>query len=358
MGKKRKKGSAEPRHTPLDRLRKRGSKLVAPLSDLNFSHVSWDRDLLPEHLWIAALAEQFGVQSFHKPYSEFLDALDEFWPADRKEICLGLLSDFAIIPEGGREEFLRAHRDLARSLFWTPIGEVLCLYPDGPASWLAQGLRETRDGPIDPERALNRLRGIIRNLIGGRSELATRARMVPFGRPMKHGKMFFMEGLPTLDLLPRYPVDLNDEERGQVESFVRASMMALLGTREGLELREWPKYFWRKNFDLAVCRPVDRSLPPGVMSTDAPDLSDLSARMEDGAHKAQEYLQLLGRQVRLDLYDPRRDEILFGLFARLTRFLILLFDQPSLWARDVGSIILRCLADTAITFAYLAEGWS
>lgn len=49
------------------------------------------------------------------------------------------------------------------------------------------------------------------------------------------------------------------------------------------------------------------------------------------------------------------DEILTGLFSRAARLYCLVCEAPVFWSRDIGGIMLRCLADTAITFAYLAK---
>jgi hypothetical protein len=336
-------------------MKKQGSVLRAPLSELNMQKISWDRDLLPEHLWIASLALTLGVDRFHHAYERFMDALDEFWPADRQEVCLGLLTDFASFSDDAREGFLSKHRQLARALFWDPIGEALSLYPESPAKWLTDALRQEDDGTLDPTRGLGVLRSIVSELLGGRSELATRVRVVPFGRPMKNGKMFFMKGMPTVDLLPQYPTDLSADERQQVEEFVRASMMAQFGMRDSLKAHVWPQHFWRQNYALAVCKPVERGVPAGMVATDATSLAALQERMEQAASQIQEYVQHLQHRVPVDVYDPRRDEVLLGLFARASRLLVLFLDDPQLWARDVGSILLRCLADTAITFVYLAK---
>lgn len=358
MNKKRRKKGQSPRHTPLSGLKKRGSTLVAPLNELNMNMLSWDRDLLAEHLWIASLANKFGVDSLHHVYGKFMDALDEFWPTDHKEVCLGLISDFAVFSEDAQTAFLSKHRELARRLFWEPIGEGLSLYPDCPARWLVDALRTDSDGSIDPVRGLGTLRHAVSEAFDGRGEFATRVRIVPFARPLKNGKMFFMQGMPTVDLIPRYPNDLNTDERKQVESFIRASMMAQFGMRDSLRSKAWPMSFWRKNYDLAICRPVSRSIPDGHIATDAESaakLSELEASMQSNAALVREYVEALQMKVPIDLYDPARDEVLLGLFARVSRQLVLLFEDPYLWARDVGSILLRCLADTAITFVYLVK---
>lgn len=355
MGKKKRKQNPGPRHTPLSNLKKQGSVLRAPFSELNMQTISWNRDLLPEHLWIAALALAFGADRFHHAYERFMDALDEFWPSERQDVCLGLISDFASVPADARAGFVAKHRALARALFWEPLGEALSLYPESPAKWLTDALREEDDGAIDPERGLGLMRRIVSELLGGRGELATRARIVPFGRPLKNGKLFFMKGLPTVDLLPRYPAGLTPDEQKQVEAFVRASMMAQFGMRESLKSRVWPQHFWRQNYSLTVCKPVKRGIPKGMIATDATSLVEVQEKMEAAANQIQVYVQLLQHRVPVDVYDPRKDEVLLGLFARASRLLALLLEDPLLWARDVGSIILRCLADTAITFVYLAK---
>lgn len=354
MGKKSRQ-KAGPRHTPLAKLKRQGSVLRAPLSDLNIQNISWNRDLLAEHIWIAALALTLGIDRFHQAYEHFLDALDEFWPNEGHGVCLGLISDFGLLPDDARAGFLAKHRHLARALFWEPIGEALSLYPEGPAKWLTDALRREDDGAINPERGLGVMRRIVSELAGGSETLATRVRVVPFGRPLKNGKMLFMEGLPTVDLLPNYPERLTLDEREEVESFVRASMMSLFAMRENLKSRAWPQYFWRQNYSLAVCKPIERSIPKGMIATDAASLEDIAKRMQAAASQIQEYIRLLQHRVPIDIYDPRKDEVLLGLFARAARLLTLLLEDPFLWARDVGSIVLRCLADTAITFTYLAK---
>ena len=359
MGKKKnkrqQKGKPKGRHTPLNKHKKRGSRLHSPLSELAFNFVSWDRDLLPEHLWIVSLALTHGIDSFHLPYGAFLDAVDEFWPEEEKSVCLGLLSDFELLPQDKREGFLAAHEDLARDLFWDPIGPALELYPDCPARWLLDALRRADDS-IDPERGLGTLRGLVRELLGGRGDLATRVRVATLTRPLKHGKMYFMEGASVMpDLLPRYPHDLDEDEKAMAESLVRGTMGPILATRENLSELRWPKHFWRQNHRLTICRPVDWSPPVGMRLTDADDLELLESAMQAAAQAVRAYLDLLTDRVPLDLYEPRKDEILFGLFARASRMLILLLEDPLLWARDVGSILLRCLADTAITFVYLVS---
>ena len=66
-----------------------------------------------------------------------------------------------------------------------------------------------------------------------------------------------------------------------------------------------------------------------------------------------QYLDKVALQYKYDLYDSTKDEILLGLFSRLTRLFIVFISEPSFWAKDISGIFLRCLVDTLITFGYL-----
>jgi hypothetical protein len=118
--------------------------------------------------------------------------------------------------------------------------------------------------------------------------------------------------------------------------------------------KAWPKYFWRHNYDLIPCRPhyIDVSPERCLRPEDEPSLYELLRR---NASIAVEYVDSLWSKVRCDLYSPERDEILLGLFSRMTRLYVVIGADPNLWARDIAGIMLRCLVDTAVTFAYLVS---
>jgi hypothetical protein len=282
-----------------------------------------------------------------------MNELDKHWNVQLKDVCFGLISDFGRLSDETRRAFLVENHQLARELFWNPIGEALSLYPDAPCHWLVAALRQPEDH-IDHEKGLALLRELVTNLLDKHGAFATRVRMAPC-RPLENRRIHFMKDLSVLELLPRYPSDLDEEDRLHVESFVRAAMMALYAMRDELKDWTWSKYFWRHNYDLAVCRSINRDLPEGLLLTDAGDFEALRTTMTRALDNGQEYLMQLQSQLRIDLYDPTRDEVLFGLFARITRLFLLLLEDPNLWARDIGSIIVRCLADTAITFGYLVR---
>jgi hypothetical protein len=157
-----------------------------------------------------------------------------------------------------------------------------------------------------------------------------------------------------LSLLEKYPIGCTEDEKARVESFTRSTVSAFYLHEQRYKNHDWPKYFWRHNLDLAVCKPMSMEMMVTKPLT-AENGEYLRRTLQTNAARARGYLEKLQVQVRYDLYGPERGEILFGLFARLARFYVLLTEDPNLWARDMAGIVLRCLADTAITFGYLVK---
>jgi hypothetical protein len=96
MGKQNRPRAKSHKFTPLASQKKEGSTLRGPLASLSpkIQAVDWLRDLLPEHLWLAALANQIGLDYLAGAYNAFMDAVDAHWPHDF--VALGLISDFGL----------------------------------------------------------------------------------------------------------------------------------------------------------------------------------------------------------------------------------------------------------------------
>lgn len=346
---KKKKGRG-PDQTPLAKHQKVGSSLATALSRLPISPLHWDRDLLPEHLWIASLRRLVPEGRIHQPFYAFMDVLDEYWEAESPAI--GFLSDFANLGDRG-PNLIATNERMVRELFLQPFGRILSFFPDSPASWVVTDAFLEEGGRIDPDRELGELRRLIGDLMDGRGSLATEVRMCSFARLVKSGKMLFPADMPVVDLLPRYPGDCSPDERAHVDSFVRVAMNAHL-VAERKEASAWVKYFWRHTYDLAPCKPV--LLPVrGARPVRRDEFRSLESIVNRNVMEARAYLDRLAMRIRYDLYDPSKDEVLHGLFARCVRLYLLVSENPVLWARDTAGILLRCFVETAITFIYLAS---
>src|SRR5262249_39910991 len=137
-------------------------------------------------------------------------------------------------------------------------------------------------GHLDPDCELPKLRRIVAELLPGDSERATEARMLPFGRVVKHGRIHVSRDSPTFELVPKYPDGLDDLGRGMVESFVRSTMSIILEKSNRFTDRQWPKYFWRHNHNLTVCRPVSIQLT-GSRPIERTEFEALAVRISENA---------------------------------------------------------------------------
>ena len=322
---------------------------MPPMAELPLQEVSWERDLLPEHLIIACLAERFGMDAFHAPFSLLVDALDEVWPSD-DDVAWGLVSDFGTVPEDMRARFLESNSRLLEDVLLEAASGVLALYPDSPASWVLPP--DLRTNAVDLEE-LGRLRRLVEELLKGKDPFAARVRMMPFSRIIKHGKIRFMRGLEIAELLPKYPLNCTEEEQRKTEALVRAATNSMIPQRRSLSATSWPRDFWTRNRQLTDCKPAFMVVRSGKLLTES-HAEELKTVVLANTEAAEKHLSTVAKRAIPDIYNPQRDEVLLGLFARITRLYVAIAGNPSLWSRDLGSIICRCLADTVITFCYLA----
>lgn len=331
---------------------RRGTKLVAKMNTLNVQPIEWERDLMVEHLWIASLETWYPANRWHVLYNRFLDAIDPFMPEG--VVAVGWITDLGWVPEGRRQEFKEAHRQLVHEAFHKPFGRIMAFYPDAPAHWLVLEEELEKEGSLDPKVELRRLSELLVKLLPAKDLVVGHLRAVPLNRLLKHNKVQFFRGMRNLDLLPKYPDGCTETEKYQVQQFVRMQMNLQYQITEAYKSAEWPKYFWRHNYDLVPCLPSQLSIR-GAVELKEQDAKPLYDVLSKNAQQAVDYLKGLAVRVRCDLYDPTRDEILLGLFARVTRLYTLVGLDPALWPRDISGILLRCITDTAICFCYLGQ---
>jgi len=352
MGKKKRLKGHGP-YSGLEAHKRFGTRLLPRLSELPVTPINWERDILPEYLWIGALAEKYTVEQAHLPFAEFMDAVDSVWDATPRA-PIGFLSDFGAVPEAARADFRKKNEDLIKKAFQEPVGRVLAFYPENPAAWLVDERFLATGGSLDPDVELAVLRRLVWQLLPGRGDVTGYLRVLPITRQSKHGKLHFARGDHfdnLVDALVRYPGRCTDDEKKLVESFSRATATAFIDDYSPFN---WSQYFWRHNYDLAVCRPVILPMK-GSRPVSQEEGEKITESLSSNASRARGYLDAVARSVRPDLYAPERDEILFGLVARVVRLYVLMCEDPNLWARDMAGIFLRCLTDAAINFAYLAR---
>lgn len=57
--KKQQQKKSKKRFTPIAQQKRSGSALTTSLSDLGMEMIDWERDLMPDHIWIDLLANEY-----------------------------------------------------------------------------------------------------------------------------------------------------------------------------------------------------------------------------------------------------------------------------------------------------------
>lgn len=357
MAKHKKKRSQKKRKnqfTPINKHKRDGSKLTSEWSDLNLQMIEWERDLIPEHLWIDLLAEEYKDVLWFRIYNEFLDKLEECLTEQPKTPLFGFISDFTIPSDEEKEKFISNNKDLVFNAFFKPIGKILSLYPKNPASWLV--LKEWIDKEkVDFEEELNKLSQSVSRLMEAKDLYAGHIRALPLNRLFKHNKIFLLkEKMEELaELIPKYPGKCTEEEKYYVQSFARTTMNQKFMIEDRYKDMVWSKYFWRHNYDLVPCVPLNASLEDGDIEMHDKKVKEIQEKTWKNSIKLMKYLDKIAMQYKYDLYDPMIDQIKLGLFSRIVRLYISFVSNPFLWTRDLSCIMLRCLGETTIIFHYL-----
>lgn len=359
MSKKKKQHSKrkKPRFTPINKHQRKGSKLTTALSSYpNLQMIDWERDLMPEHLWIELLANECKSLPWHKIYEDFMDRLDSALEYKRKTPLLGLMSDFSLLTEKEKGNFLSKNKEFIHKFFFIPIGKILSFYPENPANWLVLDEWKNHE-KIDFEIELKRLADSLSRLIKAKDNYAGHIRTIPITRFFKHGKISLpssgMEDL--IDSLTRYPGKCSKEEKYKVQSFSRMHINTTLITQEPYKSTKWPRYFWQQNYNLVPCAPVPESLEKGDIEVHNEKIKAIQEKLWKNCVVLMKYLDKAALQYKYDLYNPMVDEIKLGLFSRIIRMYISFVSNPFLWTRDLSGIMLRCIGETAIVFFYLVK---
>jgi hypothetical protein len=322
----------------------------------NLMTTEWERDLLPDMLWIASLVDEDWPD--RGPHHAALSELDQLVDSEHGPCLDGRLSRFALVPEDRRGE---ARRMIAEAeALDDGLAHGLSLYPECPSAWLLEDWQA--ENHIDPERGVAYLKGLVLRMRDGHSRWPTQLRVVPLSRMAKNGKLHIASGLGVIDDLVRFPRDLDGDDLIRAESSIRAMFLALMRSDDDPEPRAWAEHFWRQNWKLSVCeqaRPLvltgEEEEESGPDEEGVPRVTPAQAR--DGFVAAVERLQkdldaLQGR-VQPDLYDSVPDEVRLGLVARQVRMLYRLVEDPNLWTDENAPHHLRSMVDARITAAWL-----
>lgn len=344
--------------------RQHGKQLQPPLKTIgDLRLTTWLRDQFPDYLWVCfILAEDLerGTRTLNATLDRVNNSLDVALNnrADERPVFDGSLSSWDAISEAVRPRVLEDLR--AAGVYELAVPEtfahILGMYPGAPGSWLIQWWRD-RGLSIDPEIAESRLNETIRASFHGRDPVATRAKAFALRGFVVAGRIFFGPDVETVELLPRYPHELNQDEVVRVEGFIRASFGALHSLKDGPDEGRvdsnstWPAQFWRANWRIFSChlaepgaRPADEDALRSALRDATTRLNALWQRFEDTALKTDP-----------DLYNPDRYEVLTGITARALRVLTAAVHSPTAWTVEHSAPLLRSMVEALVTLSWLAH---
>jgi Family of unknown function (DUF5677) len=336
---------------------------------------SWPHTGVPECIWLAAVSDEVRSRSGpHRP----LDVLDEFVP-EGKEVLDGRISQFVLVPEEERAKAREALRERAPEGLPVDLGHGLALYPDCPALWLYEDWL-AENGP-DADRGIAYLKRLVGPIIPPRDTPSSEVRLLVIARLAKNGKFHLRADMAVAELLPRYPMLLNAEDRAHVESFARNAwnIHTQIGKDPGTPKENpWSQYFWSRSFEISDCEPepgdapvLDETeeelptepepeqsaassapAPPRVVELKVGDVRDAFVQAIDVLGAG---LRALQETASLDTFSAETDEVKLGLASRAFRLLRRLALDPRLWTNEMAPHLIRSMVDERIVAAWLIK---
>jgi hypothetical protein len=337
--------------------KKVGTKYLPPfLTDLNLETISWDRDMLPELLWLALLSDQRGYHVAVENAIQLSDIMNTVVHESRKG-GFNLASDFDEVLQGERDKVMAATDGNLRDSLESCLGLIAKFYPEFPMKWLVSDkwMKETSVG-LD---GLEQIKNAMRTRRDRTGKPAMECQVLAFVMESKAGKLIVHSGIAhDVNLISEYPE--SDESR-RMAAQVRAALNALLRRRK--KPRAWSNYFMRHSFEISACEyrskgeGFEESRPDGF-GAEAPEsavipLVDKAFELgQQFENTAQTELQNLWNTVRVDLANPTRQDVIIGLLARNLHLACEIAENPGLWVMPISAILVRCMIETQIRLAW------
>lgn len=362
VSKRRKKiqRKSQRRTSDLAAHRRRGRVLQPPLAALpNMRAVNWLPDLFPDMLWLTSIISYDEDGKGMIICARTLDLVDrvlrnmpeEARPPE-KLIVDGRLSSFEPLASAAREAVLAEMEsqgvyDLAVP---EPFFHALGMYPNAPGSWLL-GVWRARGVAVDWERAQGFLAGVIADAAHGQSEVPTRAKFIALSRWFKAGRIRVPRDMTELELFPKYPDRLNEDEKAMVESVARAMFMSIYMPEMNDNVSpDWPMEFWRSNWQKYPCT-LEEAAAPDTGSADS--IQEALNHFQSQADTLLDRVMTRATAVDPDLYSPDRYEVLAGIMVRSVRSLVAASRTPLLWSAEHGFPLLRQVCEALIVLRWL-----
>ncbi|WIG18395.1 DUF5677 domain-containing protein [Kocuria rosea] len=353
-----------------DHKRKGKAILQPPMRTIpNTNTVPWLRDIFPDMLWICATLQTHGTAEGMKLVALVLDRIGFFLPhsseagtAVDSPLLTGTLTSFDLVPPDHRQEVLTALQadGLYEKAFPQSLTNALARYHDLPGAWVFGGWGD--DVPNVPDHESEKmLQDVVLAAPDGQSSLATKSKAMVIITYLVAGKLVFSYEAEWVNLLPRYPDDITEEERQRLEPALRATFNVLAG----MPLRDaddeprglrWAKSFWRQNWSLYGCiRPATTESEDSSSTEERTPWATALTQWAGDVEALESKFLLAERSVEPDLYSPDRHEVLTGITYRHLRAVAMMVRFPGYWTMEHGSPTLRNLVESRIILKWLVK---
>lgn len=329
----------------------RRTKLVPPMVDTvgdQLAPIRWNRERTPDFLWIGLLHNEFGGRRTVEIVTGIAETSQELFD-DNHYV---LTSEYDNLSNSEFEELqLNLSDDIIEDL-GIGLKPLLANYPSFPLSKLAD------DIPKSDEEQIGYLSMVVDELANRYSPLATYVQAIYVGSLMATGNLTIPPESPLSDInqVFNYP----DTERSQeLAAVIRAATKSMGAANTDSKFADWSIRFWQRGYEITEC-----IFPQEIEGGAEEDQEEYSQEefFEELAQIGLEYeedlrhaLLDLWRDAEFDAEFTGKHEVLDGLLFRQVNLVTSLATSPQMWSVDVGSIILRCMAETYITLEWFNQ---
>lgn len=228
------------------------ARFIPPLMQIgNIRETSYINDLLPHVVWMSLLIESIGLRrgisaSLH--LSKLAHGLHE----SKSHVNFAICGNHVKLTSAEKAEILRVLESSGElPTYQDALFPLLHLHPDCPMNYLLSST-----APVERSRVVNKLTVAVDAIFDRYGQNASIVQANVVVARASTGGLFIAEHIemPDFDAMIKNP---ESEAGRRAASFARTSSMQEFMRDEEEQFMEWPKKFWRRNYRLDTCRPLE-----------------------------------------------------------------------------------------------------
>jgi hypothetical protein len=329
--------------------RRKGSTFYPPFlsqsSELGIGLVSveWRRNILPELIWLAPLVHDHGFQKACTLASALSNAAGQAgnWSTFPH---IGAVSSFAKLTPEQRSHVRRQMQaagllnDLRKS-----VDPLIRLYPKCPLGFLLGNEKPA----VKKQEAMTYMAPLLEECLFRGECLPTIVQGVYYAMGLASGRMLFNEGMT-----PPLPQDLEGYPESESAQRAAGFIRCIVGQFDAMKVESfWPEYFWQSGNNIGKCQIREES----GTSIGAVSQAFMFYHLECFRLYSEEsgsIWELCERKRTFNLYNQGRDEVLYGLAARIYRLGIQIASFIPNWVEDIGQVYVRMAVESYIYWVW------